>query len=303
MGTCKKCNEVVSSVELVEGICKKCRENIPVENVSKTDRHSATKILDLEEKIESFGNGVLKLTDKRIVFDANNFGASGYTSITLDAISSVGLITKSTPLIGILGTFSILIGLLVSSQQGMTLIGIGIVAIIMYFVTRKAVLSIESNGGDTVSVAVKGTHRDKIINFINLVENEKLTVSVQDGIRMINPSQGAVATVIPQKLQELSQRNTQELVVQPEFIEKTIGTIINLHEKVLDAKDETLESVRTENSFLKDALTSLQELYDEDRKTIATLTEQLKLSQTEVEFMRRKYKLMWNKTVEEHADK
>ena len=137
----------------------------------------------------------------------------------------------------------------------------------------------------------------------DLVENEKLTVIVQDGIRMINPSHGAVSTVIPQKLAELSARNTQELVVQPDFIEKTIGTIINLHEKVLDAKDETLESVRMENQFLKDALTSLQELYDEDRNTIATLTEQLKLSQQEVEFMRRKYKLMWNKTIEEHAEK
>ena len=137
----------------------------------------------------------------------------------------------------------------------------------------------------------------------DLVENEKLTVIVQDGIRMINPSHGAVNTIIPQKLAELSARNTHEIVVQPEFIEKTIGTIINLHEKVLDAKDETIESVRVENQFLKDALTSLQELYDEDRKTIETFTEQLRLSQQEVEFMRRKYKLMWNKTIEEHAEK
>lgn len=135
----------------------------------------------------------------------------------------------------------------------------------------------------------------------DLVKNEKLTVLVQDGIRMINPSYGATTTVIPQKLQELSEKNTQELVVQPEFIEKTIGTIINLHEKVLDAKDETLDAVRVENDFLKDALNSLQELYDEDRKTIHTLQEQLKLSQQEVEFMRRKYKLMWNKAIDEHT--
>ncbi len=137
----------------------------------------------------------------------------------------------------------------------------------------------------------------------DLVEGNKLTVEIQDGVRMINPSHGAVNTVIPQKLQELTKRNTQELVVQPEFIEKTIGTIINLHEKVLDAKDETLDAVRVENEFLREALNSLQELYDEDRKTIATLTEQLKLSQQEVEFMRRKYKLMWNKAIEEHTDK
>lgn len=82
------------------------------------------------------------------------------------------------------------------------------------------------------------------------------------------------------------------------FVEKTIGTILNLHEKVLDAKDETLEVLRNENKFLKEALYSMQELYDEDRKMVQTLTDQLKHSQDEVEFLKRKYKLMWNKAVE-----
>ena len=135
-----------------------------------------------------------------------------------------------------------------------------------------------------------------------LVERGKLTVKVEDGVRYIDPSKGATEVVVPAKLQELSEKNTHEMVVQPEFVEKTIGTIINLHEKVLDAKDETLEAVRVENEFLREALASLQELYDEDRKTIHTLQEQLKLSQQEVEFMRRKYKLMWNKAIEEHTN-
>ena len=136
----------------------------------------------------------------------------------------------------------------------------------------------------------------------DLVESGKLTVKVEDGIRYIDPSKGTTEAVVPVKLQELSERNTQEMMVQPEFVEKTIGTIINLHEKVLDAKDETIEAVKVENAFLREALASLQELYDEDRKTIHTLQEQLKLSQEEVEFMRRKYKLMWNKAIQEHTD-
>jgi len=134
----------------------------------------------------------------------------------------------------------------------------------------------------------------------NLIERGKLTVKVEDGIRYIDPSKGS-HEVVPAQLSELSKRNTHEMVVQPEFVEKTIGTIINLHEKVLDAKDETIEAVRVENEFLREALASLQELYDEDRKTIHTLQEQLKISQQEVEFMRRKYKLMWNKAIEEHT--
>jgi len=141
------------------------------------------------------------------------------------------------------------------------------------------------------------------INAVNdLVERGKLTVKTEDGVRYIDPSKGATEVVVPAKLKELSEKNRHEMLVQPEFVEKTIGTIINLHEKVLDAKDETLEAVRVENEFLREALASLQELYDEDRQTIHTLQEQLKLSQQEVEFMRRKYKLMWNKAIEEHTN-
>ena len=135
-----------------------------------------------------------------------------------------------------------------------------------------------------------------------LIEHGKLTVKEEDGVRYIDPSKGATDSVVPVKLQELAERNTHEMMVQPEFVEKTIGTIINLHEKVLDAKDETIEAVKVENAFLREALGSLQELYDEDRKTIHTLQEQLKLSQQEVEFMRRKYKLMWNKAIDEHTN-
>jgi hypothetical protein len=135
----------------------------------------------------------------------------------------------------------------------------------------------------------------------DLCERNKLTVKVENGVRMIDPSKGT-SDVVPAKLRELSARNTHEMLVQPQFVEKTIGTIINLHEKVLDAKDETLAAVRVENEFLREALGSLQELYDEDRVTIHTLQEQLKLSQQEVEFMRRKYKLMWNKAIEEHTN-
>ena len=136
----------------------------------------------------------------------------------------------------------------------------------------------------------------------DMIDRGKLSVKIEDGVRYIDPSKGAIEAVVPAKLQELSKNNTHEMIVQPEFVEKTIGTIINLHEKVLDAKDETLEALKKENGFLREALESLQELYDEDRKTIHTLQEQLKISQQEVEFMRRKYKLMWNKAIDEHTN-
>lgn len=134
----------------------------------------------------------------------------------------------------------------------------------------------------------------------DLIANGKLSVTEMDGIKFIDPSKGADA-VIPTQVQKITAQKS-DVVVGPQFVEKTIGTIINLHEKVLDAKEETIEAVKNENLFLKEALASLQELYEEDRKTIETLTEQLNYAQREVEFMRRKYKLMWGKVVDEYSE-
>ena len=94
-----------------------------------------------------------------------------------------------------------------------------------------------------------------------------------------------------------------EVVEKGSVLERTIGTILNLHEKVLESKDETLETLRRENEFLKESLLSMQELYDEDRKTIDSLQKQLQITQDELEFMRRKYKLMWGKVVEKANNK
>ena len=133
-----------------------------------------------------------------------------------------------------------------------------------------------------------------------LIERKKVAIKVENGVVVIDPSSSA-SEVVPMQLKNLSENMPSEMVVEQQFVEKTIGTIINLHEKVLDAKDETLSSLKNENDFLKEALGSLQELYDEDRKTIETLQQQLKLALDEVEFMKRKYKLMWNKTIQEHT--
>jgi len=80
-------------------------------------------------------------------------------------------------------------------------------------------------------------------------------------------------------------------------LEKTIATILTLHEKVLEAKDETIKTMKGENDFLKSTVISVQEIYDEDRKTIETLQKQLQLCQEELEYCRKKYKLMWGKII------
>lgn len=142
------------------------------------------------------------------------------------------------------------------------------------------------------------THMDRG-EVETLIVRGKLTTIIEEGKVLIDAGQ-SMAGIVPSTLQELS-ASEADVTLGANFVEKTIGTIINLHEKVLIAKEETIESIKNENEFLKEALASLQELYEEDRKTIETLTEQLRLSQQEVEFMRRKYKLMWGKVIDEYG--
>ncbi|EAK0796137.1 DUF3972 domain-containing protein [Campylobacter fetus] len=129
-----------------------------------------------------------------------------------------------------------------------------------------------------------------------MIERGVLKTKTENDTIYIEANEGTMS-VVPTSLNEMNITSNPTLPGES-FVEKTIGTILNLYEKVLDAKDETLEALRNENKFLKEALYSMQDLYDEDRKTVETLTNQLKISQDEVEFLKRKYKLMWNKAVE-----
>ncbi len=127
-----------------------------------------------------------------------------------------------------------------------------------------------------------------------MMANGSLDFKEEDGKIYIEASQGTFSVVPKGSGEPVSAMS----LAGESFVEKTIGTILSLHEKVLDAKDETLETLKNENKFLKDVLYSMQEIYDEDRKTIDILNEQLGRAQEEVEFMKRKYKLMWNKAVD-----
>jgi hypothetical protein len=132
-----------------------------------------------------------------------------------------------------------------------------------------------------------------------MMEEGKLTSKQEGNTYYIEMSRSAYALMpVTPSLIVSNDIQTESVALSSEFVEKTVGAILSLHEKVLDAKDETLDALKSENRFLKEALFSMQELYEEDRKTIETLTKQLQFVQDELEFTKRKYKMMWNKAVE-----
>lgn len=133
----------------------------------------------------------------------------------------------------------------------------------------------------------------------SLIDERKLISKEEDGQCFVEVSRSAHALIPATRGIVLDEAyESSSVTMSSEFVEKTVGAILSLHEKVLDAKEETLDALKGENRFLKEALFSMQELCDEDRKVIETLTKQLELLRDELEFTKRKYKMMWNKAVE-----
>ena len=83
--------------------------------------------------------------------------------------------------------------------------------------------------------------------------------------------------------------------VDGDFFEQSIGTILSLHEKVVEAKDETIATIKGENQFLKDTLLSAKEKEADDKKMIDSLRQEIEIKRQELETSQRKYKLMWGK--------
>ena len=143
-------------------------------------------------------------------------------------------------------------------------------------------------------VKLSGKEKEEIIRLcrekkLKCKKNEKgIFIEVESVARSLVP------------LQEL-----QIIEKEHSIVEKTIGMFLALHEKVLMSKDETIEALKDENEFLKKSIYSIQEVYEESKKTIETLQKQLEICQEELEFCKRKYKLMWGRVLkkEEKEDK
>lgn len=89
-------------------------------------------------------------------------------------------------------------------------------------------------------------------------------------------------------------------IATAEFVKDSFEAVLKLHSQVVDSKESTLSQLRDENEFLKELVISIQDVNSEDRQTIEILTKQIQSLQDEVEFTKRKYKLMWNKAVENY---
>ena len=95
---------------------------------------------------------------------------------------------------------------------------------------------------------------------------------------------------------------TKEKTKEPtKLYKESLESFLSLHEELIKTKDDLISQLQEENIFLKQLLIGVQEDYDEDRDVIKVLQSQVKMLQNELDFVKRKYKLMWNQAVENYS--
>ncbi len=133
-----------------------------------------SKLLPGEKVLMSSDKDILILTNYRVRLNQAATGASNYISIALDCVASCGLVTKSKPLLLAIAAICGAIGITQNKDDfRYGLLVIAAVLVVIYFVTRSAVIAISSNGGDKITSPVKGMSRENILEFLEAVEEAR----------------------------------------------------------------------------------------------------------------------------------
>lgn len=131
-------------------------------------------LLPDEDVVLSSEKGVLTLTTKRVLYDSTAFGSSNYISISLKSVSSCGLTTLSYPTFLILSVFTLLISFMLGDEQKMLGFLAAVLFVLLYLMTKKSIITIASNGGQSIIVPAKGMSKTKIIEFLVALDAQKL---------------------------------------------------------------------------------------------------------------------------------
>lgn len=88
-----------------------------------------------------------------------------------------------------------------------------------------------------------------------------------------------------------------------QMFQESIQKILEIHSKLTVAKDEVISAYKSENEFLKNTIASMQETYKQEKQLIEFLTQELEKNREEIESIKRKYRLMWDKVSKNESPK
>jgi hypothetical protein len=134
-------------------------------------------IFDEERLITESGDRRVTLTTHRVRYNSSSTGRGHIISIMLEKISSIEIHYKSWILILLIGILLIVGGLIMGVQDKKDIMILGLIVggfcILIYFLTRKHIVTIASDGGAKINFQTKGIKREALLDFINKIEVAK----------------------------------------------------------------------------------------------------------------------------------
>lgn len=128
-----------------------------------------------EQSLFTSDNGVLTLTNYRVKQNAKGNGMSRFVSISLESVSSCGLVTRSRPILLILAAIAgIAVFALPEQSARLGLLPVALGFCVAYFFTRSGVITVCSNGGEEIVIPVKGMSRESVLVFLEAITEAKL---------------------------------------------------------------------------------------------------------------------------------
>lgn len=88
-----------------------------------------------------------------------------------------------------------------------------------------------------------------------------------------------------------------------QVFQESIQKILEIHSKLTVAKDEVISAYKNENDFLKNTIASMQETYKQEKQLIEFLRQELEKNREEIESIKKKYRLMWDKVSKNESPK
>jgi hypothetical protein len=132
-----------------------------------------------ESILQYSDSGLITLTTHRIRCQNSVWGESNFISIMLEKISSVEVVGNSYPMLLIAGILIGIVGLFITFNQqegnegAILAIVIGLVFIIAYFVTKKTICIISSDGGNKMVFRTEGMNIESLIDMVDKIELAK----------------------------------------------------------------------------------------------------------------------------------
>lgn len=130
-------------------------------------------MLTNEEKLVTSNQDKVVLTNQRVFMRESQWGQSYAISIFLEDISSVETKYKSNIFFIVVAVISIVVGVVLGAKQRVGLI-VGGIFLLLWWFSRKHIISISSDGGSTMNFLVEGMRDEKIEGFIQSVSEAKL---------------------------------------------------------------------------------------------------------------------------------